>query len=129
VSGLPELVGYLRDLSKHMFSQFDVTNDLTSRSDHFPFAIRGVPNATLSSTDRLAGMIGRGWDHTEADTLDKISLRGLQSSAILAARLALRVSEDESYPGRRRSLDEVRQQLEAAGILGQVEHAGRFPPE
>lgn len=129
VSGIPELVGYFRDLSKYMLSRFDVTNDLTSRSDHFPFAIRGVPNATLSSTDRYAGMVGRGWDHTEADTLDKISLRGLQSSAILAARLALRVSEDEAFPGRRRSVDDVRQQLAAAGILSQVEHAGRFPPE
>ena len=44
-------------------------------------------------------MVGRGWGHTEADTLDKISLRGLQMSAILVARLAARMAQDDELPG------------------------------
>lgn len=128
VSSLPELTTYFGALSDRMHYAFDVKDELNSHSDHFPFAVRGIPNGTLSSRDTSAGLIGRGWGHTEADTLDKVYLRGLQMSAILAARLAVRLSEDDEYPGRQRSEDEVRQQLSEAGILERIERAGRFPP-
>ncbi len=66
--------------------------------------------------------------YTEADTLDKVSLADLQSAAALVARIVARIANDETFPGRQRSIDEVRELFAAAGILGQVEHAGRFPP-
>ncbi len=128
LSGLPELVPYFTGLARVLKYEFAVRDELHSHSDHFPFAVRGIPNATLNSRDSTAGMIGRGWGHTEADTLDKVSLRGLQMAAVLAARLVLWLSEDETFPGRQRSLEEVRQQLADAGILERVQQAGRFPP-
>lgn len=128
LSGLPELVPYFTGLARSLPYDFTVRDELHSHSDHFPFAVRGIPNATLNSRDSTAGMIGRGWGHTEADTLDKVSLRGLQMAAALAARLVLRLSEDEEFPGRQRSLEEVRQQLADAGILERIQQAGRFPP-
>lgn len=129
VSSLPELAEYFERLGREMAYEFPVRNELNSHSDHFPFAVRGIPNGTLNSRDSTAGMIGRGWGHTEADTLDKVHLRGLQMSAILAARLAVRLAQDDEYPGRQRSLDEVREQLAAAGILERQMQAGRFPPQ
>lgn len=61
-------------------------------------------------------------------TLDKIFLRGIQMSAILAARFTARLANDDSFPGRERSVDEVREQLRAVGALEFQETAGRFPP-
>ena len=128
-NGSTELVGYLQQLSSELPYHFEVQSNLNSHSDHFPFAVQGIPNVSMSSRDTTAGLIGRGWGHTEADTVEKISLRGLQSSAILVARLAARVSEDDDFPGRRRTVDEVREQLKSGGMLESVEQAGRFPPE
>ena len=101
---------------------------MNSHSDHYPFALRGIPNGTLNARDTSAGMIGRGWGHTEADTFDKMSLRGLQMSAALVARLALAISQDDSFPARHRTQDEVREQLEKEKLLDKAMAAGRFPP-
>lgn len=128
LSALPELMPYFASLARALPYDFTVRDELNSHSDHFPFAVRGIPNATLNSRDSTAGMVGRGWGHTEADTLDKVSLRGLQMAAVLAARLVLRMSEDDEFPGRQRTVDEVRQQLADAGILERIQQAGRFPP-
>jgi aminopeptidase YwaD len=129
VSSLPEIADYFRGLTTELAYDFGVKDELNSHSDHFPFALRGIPNGTLNSKDSTAGMIGRGWGHTEADTLDKISLRGLQMSAILVARLAARMSEDDNFPGRKRTVDEVRQQLSDVGILDRQVQSGRFPAQ
>lgn len=127
VSSLPDIAAYFERSGDDLAYEFGVRDELNSHSDHFPFAIRGIPNGTLNSKDSTAGMIGRGWGHTEADTLDKISPRGLQMAAILTARLAVRISEDEEFPSRQLSESEVREQLSNAGILQRVEQSGRFP--
>lgn len=129
VSSLPEMADYFRGLTTDLAYDFAVKDELNSHSDHFPFAVRGIPNGTLNSRDATPGMVGRGYGHTEADTLDKIHLRGLQMSAILVARLAARMAQDDNFPGRTRTVDEVRQQLDDAGILARQEQAGRFPPK
>ncbi len=120
LSGFPELVPYFQAISRELPYDFAIRDELNAHSDHFPFALRGIPNATLSSRDATAGMIGRGWGHTEADTLDKVTLRSMQLAAALAARLVIRLSEDEEFPGRQRTLEEVRQQLAEAGLLERV---------
>ncbi|MDW8060130.1 MAG: M20/M25/M40 family metallo-hydrolase [Thermomicrobium sp.] len=120
LSGLPELVPYFRDIARALPYDFVIRDELNAHSDHFPFALRGIPNATLSSRDATTGMIGRGWGHTEADTLDKVTLRSIQLAAALAARLVIRLSEDDAFPGRQRTPEEVRQQLADAGLLERV---------
>lgn len=120
LSGWPELIPYFQEISRTLPYDFTLRDELNAHSDHFPFALRGIPNATLSSRDATAGMIGRGWGHTEADTLDKISLRSIQLAAALAARLVIRLSEDDAFPARRRTPAEVRQQLADAGLLERV---------
>ena len=128
VSLMPELADYFEKLGRELPYTFIVKDELNSHSDHFPFAVRGIPNGTLNSSDSTAGMIGRGWGHTEADTFDKIDPRGLQMSAILCARLAVRLSEDEAYPGQNYSVAQVEEQLSTAGILDRQKQAGNFPP-
>jgi Zn-dependent M28 family amino/carboxypeptidase len=38
---------------------------------------------------------GRGWGHTEADTLDKIDRRTLRESAIVLTELAVELANDD----------------------------------
>lgn len=128
LSGWPELQSYFENFGEDHHYEFAVRDQLNSHSDHFPFAVRGIPNGTLNARDTSAGMVGRGWGHTEADTFDKISPRGLQMSAVLVARLMLKIAQDDSFPAKRRTTDEVRQQLDDAGLLARLESSGRFPP-
>ena len=127
LSGWPELVDYFAEWAGAHHYDFILQDQLNSHSDHFPFAVRGIPNGTLNSVDATAGMVGRGWGHTEADTFDKIHPRGLQMSAALAARLALVMSEDDDFPAHRRTVEETRAQLDDAGLLARLEEAGQIP--
>lgn len=128
LSGWPELAAWFESFANDHHYAFTIQDQLNSHSDHYPFALRGIPNGTVNSKDSTAGMIGRGWGHTEADTFDKIHLRGLQMSAILVARLMLLIAQADDFPAARRSQDEVREQLRANNLLERAEKAGRFPP-
>ena len=127
LSGWPELASWFEQVSRDASYPFTIQDHLNSHSDHYPFALRGVPNGTLNSRDSTAGMIGRGYGHTEADTFDKIHLRGLQMSAALVARLMLAVANADTFPAKRRTEDEVREQLQQNNLLERAERAGRFP--
>lgn len=129
LSGWDKLVDYFTDWSKEHHYDFTILNQLNSHSDHYPFAVRGVPNGTLNATDSTAGMIGRGWGHTEADTFDKLHPRGLQMSAALVARLVATIANDDNFPAEHRDQDAVRQQLDDEGLLQVAEKAGKFPPK
>ncbi len=126
LTGLPELVPYFKRQSAEMCYRFGVNDRFNSHSDHFPYAVCGVPNATLKATDPSSALVGRGWGHTPADTLDKADLRGLQCSAMVGARVVARVAAADDWPARHRTKDEVREQLAANGLLDALENRGRF---
>lgn len=126
LSGRPELVPWLETFRVDARYDFRIVDLLNSHSDHYPFAIRGIPSATLMSDDDSSSLVGRGWGHTEADTLDKASLRGLQMSAVLAARLLLRVASDDTFPAGLTPADELRQQLTDLGLDTALKRSGRW---
>jgi Zn-dependent M28 family amino/carboxypeptidase len=69
-------------------------------SDHWPFVRRGVPGYHVRATgeDR-----GRGWGHTEADTVDKLDRRDLREAAIVLTELAVELTRTDlvhTDPGR-----------------------------
>ena len=119
-------VEYFRNLAEELNYPFEVDNRLGVHSDHFPYFLQGYPSATLRSQDATAGMIGRGYGHTEADTVDKVSPRGLQMGAAFAARVAARLACLDKFPTGRRDQDAVRQVLEQDNMLHVLEkHWGR----
>jgi len=126
LTGAPDLIPYFREHALAAKYDYPVTHRFQSHSDHFPYALRGIPTATLSSPDDKSTLVGRGWGHTEADTVDKASLRGLQMAAALAARVLLQVSADADFPGRRRSRDEVLEQVRDAGLEERLTSSGRI---
>ncbi len=122
VTGDPALARYFSRLAEQLRYPFTVRDRISPHSDHFPFFLKGYPTATLQSRDATQGMIGRGWGHTEADTVDKVTPRGLQMSAALAARLLLQLASEEHLPASRRGSDEVRQALVDAGLADVLDH-------
>jgi Zn-dependent M28 family amino/carboxypeptidase len=126
LAGRPELVPYFVEQSQEMHYRYTITDLLNAHSDHYPYAIRGIPAGTLSSPDDSAAMVGRGWGHTEADTFDKVNLRGLQMAAMTTARMLLRVAGDEGFPGYRLDRETLRKQQEDAGLDVALKRAGRW---
>jgi aminopeptidase YwaD len=117
-----ELVNYFEGLGGELNYEFPVTSGLSAHSDHFPYFLNGYPSATLRSQDATAGMIGRGYGHTEADTVDKVTIRGLQMSAVLVARLAARLANDDDFPASPQTQDEVKSMLESKKMDHFLEH-------
>ena len=110
-----------------MAYEFPVKDSIGAYADHFPFAMAGVPNATMGSTDANSGLIGRGWGHTAADTVDKVVPKTLQASAATAARLLLRLAFAEDWPGQHRSREDMAATVAASPIGWYVEKFGRYP--
>ncbi len=48
-------------------------------------------------------------------------------SAIAVARLALAMAQADDFPAKRRTADEVREQLKKNNLLEPAEKSGRFP--
>jgi aminopeptidase YwaD len=117
-----DLLAYFERLRKEMHYDFSTSNRISVHSDHFPFFMAGYPSATLNSADSTAGMIGRGYGHTEGDTVDKVSLRGLQMGAAFAARIALRLATVDPFPVERRDESVVHKALEDSGQGNFLEH-------
>jgi Zn-dependent M28 family amino/carboxypeptidase len=126
LTGAPDLLSYFQAHALGAKYHYPVSHRFQSHSDHFPYALRGIPSATLSSPDDKSSLVGRGWGHTEADTLDKADLRGLQMAAVLTARILLHVASDADFPGRRRSREEVLEQVREAGLEERLAKTGRL---
>ncbi len=124
VQGFTELIPYLRGLARDMNEPMTVDSNVVLFTDCFPFLARGVPSATVANLDDARGV--RGFGHTPADTLDKVSLRDLQVSAIRVARLILRITGEEAWPGVRKSEDGIKEAIGPAG-LEVLRMVGRYP--
>lgn len=73
--------------------------------DHAPFALEGVPVASITARWPVGSMLHYG--HTAADTVDKINHDELRSAATCAAALATHVATAEPWPFRRFSPEEM----------------------
>jgi hypothetical protein len=130
VTGVPELVPWFRAFATDHAYRLPVHDRFTSSSDHFPFAMAGVPSANVGTEETTAssqGLVGRGWGHTTADTFDKANPKGLQSASMVAAWVLARVADAPDWPARHRTPEEVEGQLSASGMLEDLTASGRWP--
>jgi Zn-dependent M28 family amino/carboxypeptidase len=85
-------------------------------SDHWPYVARGLPGCMVSAE---TGERGRGWGHTEADTLDKLAVRTFREQAVLLADVVVELADAdadlEPLP-RDRIATALEEQGEAAGM-------------
>jgi hypothetical protein len=103
---------------------------LPGSSDDWPFLVTGVPSTFCTSVRSAAEQaLGRGLDHTQADTVDKIDdLRARQASMVLAQLLAA-VADSAERPGPKLDRVEMFRRLEAAGTKQELVDQGRWHPE
>jgi aminopeptidase YwaD len=109
-NGFEELRPLLQGFATDMRYQLSLNNQVVTASDNFPFVMQGIPAINLVRRG-LDPQLGRGYGHTAADTLDKVSEVDLRESAMVAARLVLRAASHAGPLGRRRTQDEVRDML------------------
>ena len=101
----PALQPLLEGWREEMVLEFAVGQKTSAHSDHFPFFMRGVPTGGMQSAE--PSLEGRGYGHTQYDTVDKVALTCLRDASALAARLALRLASEEEWPVARRDEGEV----------------------
>jgi Zn-dependent M28 family amino/carboxypeptidase len=109
LQGLDELRSLFSTFGREMGYPLNLKDDVEPASDHFPYFLRGVPAAFMIA-QRPQGL-GRGFGHTMADTLDKVNEVELRESAMVAARLLLRLASHPEEIGRKRSQKEIKQIL------------------
>ena len=101
----PALQPILEGWSREMAVEFGVGQKTSAHSDHFPFFLKGVPTGGMQSAE--PSLEGRGYGHTQYDTVDKVKLTCLREASTLAARLALRLASEEEWPVARRDVGAV----------------------
>jgi Zn-dependent M28 family amino/carboxypeptidase len=106
----PELAPLFSGWGKEMALGFAVAQSVSAHSDHYPFFMAGVPTGGMQSAEK--SLTGRGYGHTQYDTVDKVELTSLREASALAARLALRIASEENWPVVRRSTEKVMELLD-----------------
>ncbi len=127
VQGWKELIPVFQQLNEDMKEAFNVRNRISPYSDMYPFVLAGVPAATMASAS--TGPRGaRGWGHTAADTLDKVSPRALQKDALLVARMLLHLANGpENWPAPHKPKEEIKQLLDEEELLEVLKYEERYP--
>ena len=120
----PDLQPYFERWSEEMALVFAVGQSVAVHSDHFPFFMAGVPTGGIES----AGMSlsGRGYGHTQWDTVDKVDLTGLREASTLSARLALRMASEKTWPVTRRDEETVFELLDRPEYREEQEYRERL---
>jgi Zn-dependent M28 family amino/carboxypeptidase len=109
LQGLDELRSLFSTFGREMGYPLNLKDAVQPASDHFPYFMRGVPAVFMIA--QRPPELGRGFGHTMADTLDKVSEVELRESAMVAARLLLRLASQPGEIGRKRSQKEIKQIL------------------
>jgi len=96
--GFEDLVDAAERVADRLDHPLDVSPTLNPHSDHWPYVTRGVPGYHVRSD---TGDAGRGWGHTHADTLDKLSVRDLREQAIVLTELVVELAREDTTVSHR----------------------------
>lgn len=120
VCGPDQLVPYLETLIDSL-GTFDrewelpkVTQAISFSSDHWPFYMRGIPAAHFR--DVPADPIDLWYSHTTADTVDKVSPKGLKDAALILSLVLMRLADAEEFPIRHTPIEKINKTLEENGV-------------
>ena len=120
----PALEACFKQWSEEMAHEFAVGQSVNAFSDHFPFFMAGVPTGGMESAEKT--LSGRGYGHTYHDTVDKVDLSSLREASVLAARLALRMANEENWPVQKREEKDVLALLDTPEYREEKEYRTRL---
>jgi hypothetical protein len=101
-----------------------MAQSLTAFSGHFPFFMAGVPTGGIESAER--SLAGRGYGHTQHDTVDKVQVADVREAAALTARLVLRMAGTENWPVTRRTGKAVLELLDSPEYREETDYRQRL---
>lgn len=94
--------------AKALYTPLSTDSSIIPHGDQWAVVKEGVPGVMVgAASDRT----GRGWEHTAADTTDKIDIRNLRSIAIQVADVLVRLA-NHTAPLNRKSRTEIRDLLD-----------------
>lgn len=127
-AGLDEVEAVLKRIAKETGYALRLSERVVTASDNFPFFMEGVPAVTMLArgNDRAEG---RGFGHTPMDTLDKVDERDMKECAMVAARVLLRLTQNDGPIGRHRTPDEIKAILVAQDLEKALRAQGKWPFE
>jgi Zn-dependent M28 family amino/carboxypeptidase len=128
----PDVSAFIRDLvARHKLPVGIRQGDwLPGSSDDWPFLVAGVPSVTASGMRSAAEQSrGRGIDHTQADTVDKIDDLRARQAAMTLAQFLVAAANADARPGPKLDRAEMFRRLEAAGVKQELDDNGRWHPE
>jgi len=126
----PELKDYLKGFIEEIGYPTPVLEGTSAASDHWPFYMQGVPTIYMHSEPSMQELVvGRGWGHTSADTMDKVDTRNLQEGAMVLARLLIRLANEEGKIANHTPLDKIVEHLERTGMRKTLEVEKKWHPQ
>jgi len=126
----PELKDALSAFADEINYPLKISDGTSAASDHWPFYMQGVPTIYMhaeASPQRL--VVGRGWGHTTADTMDKVDHRNLQEGAMVAARLILRLANQEEKLANHTPLKTIIKHLEKKKMIKNLKIQKKWHPQ
>lgn len=126
----PALEQVLKTFSREIKYPMTIAKETSAASDHWPFVMQGVPTIYMAaepSAQRL--VIGRGWGHTSADTMDKVDPRNLQEGAMVLARLLVRLAGGDAPIAEHTPREKLLMTLEETGMRKTLERQKKWHPE
>jgi Zn-dependent M28 family amino/carboxypeptidase len=119
-----ELESLFERWGQEMAHDHKVGQSVSAFSDHFPFFMAGVPTGGMQTADQT--LAGRGYGHTQHDTVDKVDLASLREASALAARLLLRIASEDDWPATRREGETVLALLDSPDYQEEQEFRARL---
>ncbi len=125
----PTLKDVLQKFADEIDYPMPISEGTSAASDHWPFYMQGVPTIYMQAEETPQRLVvGRGWGHTTADTMDKVDHRNLQEGAMVAARLLLRVANHEGPLAAHTPLDQILAHLEKTNMKKELEIQKKWHP-
>ena len=121
--GFDDLTAAAERLADRFDHPVSTSEEQVPHSDHWPFVIHGVPGYMVSGETEGRG---RGWGHTEADTLEKLEVRNLREQAILLTALVADLADADTDVARREP-SEIAAALEAENKATGMKVIGDWP--
>jgi Zn-dependent M28 family amino/carboxypeptidase len=124
-----DLKDYLSIIVKDINYPMTITQGTSAASDHWPFYMQGVPTMYMHAEPSLQRLVvGRGWGHTSADTMEKVDPRNLQEGAMVAARLLIRLATKKDKIADHTSLEKIINKLEQIRMKQTLEVQKKWHP-
>ncbi len=125
----PELKDVLSNFADEIHYPLTISEGTSAASDHWPFYMQGVPTIYMhAEQSRQRLIVGRGWGHTTADTMDKVDHRNLQEGAMIAARLLLRLANQEEQLATHTPLKVIIEHLDKKNMKKMLETQKKWHP-